>query len=132
MEREQGRWKSRLLDIVIYLSYMLVGGVLGYIVAFRYRPGDGAVLFLGKIVLLVASLYVAVYAQILFHELGHLFWLSFYLFSFCILHRREGRRASADKKAERAWYQWSMSDESSGQSAGEYSICRLLFGGMLL
>ena len=97
MEREQGRWKSRLLDIAIYLSYMLVGGVLGYIVAFRYRPGDGAVLFLGKIVLLVASLYVAVYAQILFHELGHLFGgkisgyrFIFFRFASCTVAREGG------------------------------------------
>ena len=76
---------------------MLVGGVLGYIVAFRYRPGDGAVLFLGKIVLLVASLYVAVYAQILFHELGHLFGgkisgyrFIFFRFASCTVAREGG------------------------------------------
>lgn len=72
MEKEKGRWKSRLLDVLIYLLYMLVGGVIGYIVAFRCRPGDDVVRFLRNIVLLSASLYVAVYVQILFHELGHL------------------------------------------------------------
>ena len=84
MGREKGRWKSRLLDILIYLLYMLVGGVLGYIVAFRYQPGEGAAQFLWNIVRLIASLYVAVYVQILFHELGHLFWgkISGYRFIF--------------------------------------------------
>ena len=92
MGREKGRWKSRLLDILIYLLYMLVGGVLGYIVAFRYQPGEGAAQFLWNIVLLIASLYVAVYVQILFHELGHLFWGKISGYRFIFLHPLLWRR----------------------------------------